>query len=296
MGGGRSRRCIASFQRTLYGVIEMNRTPYGECRLAPMSSESTGQASPTAPSACCGAIGSATPWARGVPSSAPASTSWSTPRSRLADDEGIEALSMRRIAERLGLKPMSVYTYVPGKAELIDLMVDRVAGEEALPELDGSLRERLDAGRPPRVERVPAASVAALDRHQSPPARAERLGSLGVEPARDRRPRPQRPRHGPGRHARDGLRSRTGPRLRRRRAAAPHVDRDRRGVVGAQRAGARADHGPLAVPDLGAGRHRRRRGVRRRRPTPRGAFGSGSRGSSTGSRPTSPCAARARAG
>ena len=61
----------------------------------------------------------------------------------LADDEGVDALSMRRIAERLGLKTMSVYTYVPGRAELIDLMVDRVAGEQALPELDGSLRERL---------------------------------------------------------------------------------------------------------------------------------------------------------
>ncbi|WP_448006034.1 TetR/AcrR family transcriptional regulator [Agromyces bauzanensis] len=63
---------------------------------------------------------------------------------RLADDEGIETISMRRIAERLGLKPMSVYTYVPGKAELIDLMVDRVAGEQPLPELGGTLRERLE--------------------------------------------------------------------------------------------------------------------------------------------------------
>jgi AcrR family transcriptional regulator len=62
----------------------------------------------------------------------------------IADDEGMDALSMRRIAERLGLKPMSVYTYVPGKAELIDLMVDRSAGEQPLPELRGSLRERLE--------------------------------------------------------------------------------------------------------------------------------------------------------
>ena len=62
---------------------------------------------------------------------------------QIADEEGIDALSMRRIADRLGLKPMSVYTYVPGKAELIDLMVDQVAGEVALPPLDGSLRERL---------------------------------------------------------------------------------------------------------------------------------------------------------
>lgn len=62
---------------------------------------------------------------------------------QLADEEGIEAVSMRRIADRLGLKPMSVYTYVPGKAELIDLMVDQVAGEVPLPALEGSLRERL---------------------------------------------------------------------------------------------------------------------------------------------------------
>ncbi|MGW9631543.1 TetR/AcrR family transcriptional regulator [Agromyces sp. NPDC055520] len=62
---------------------------------------------------------------------------------QLADAEGIDAVSMRRIADRLGLKPMSVYTYVPGKAELIDLMVDRVAGESALPRLDGELAARL---------------------------------------------------------------------------------------------------------------------------------------------------------
>ena len=62
---------------------------------------------------------------------------------QLADDEGIDALSMRRIADRLGLKPMSVYTYVPGKAELIDLMVDHAAGEVPLPVLEGSLRDRL---------------------------------------------------------------------------------------------------------------------------------------------------------
>jgi AcrR family transcriptional regulator len=62
----------------------------------------------------------------------------------IADEEGIETLSMRRIAERLGLKPMSVYTYVPGKAELIDLMFDRVVGEQPLPVLGGSLRERLE--------------------------------------------------------------------------------------------------------------------------------------------------------
>ena len=47
----------------------------------------------------------------------------------IADAEGLDALSMRRISESLGIAPMSVYTYVPGKAELIDLMLDRAFGE-----------------------------------------------------------------------------------------------------------------------------------------------------------------------
>ena len=47
----------------------------------------------------------------------------------LADAEGLPALSMRRVAEALGLSPMSLYTYVPSKAELVDLMLDRVSAE-----------------------------------------------------------------------------------------------------------------------------------------------------------------------
>jgi AcrR family transcriptional regulator len=52
----------------------------------------------------------------------------------LADAEGIDALSMRNVAERLGTRVMSLYTYVPGKAELIDLMVDAVQLEIPIPE------------------------------------------------------------------------------------------------------------------------------------------------------------------
>ncbi|GLY94760.1 TetR/AcrR family transcriptional regulator C-terminal domain-containing protein [Actinoplanes sp. NBRC 103695] len=61
----------------------------------------------------------------------------------VADEEGLLAFSMRKVADRLGLKLMSLYTYVPGRSELIGLMVDEVAGERELPELVGSLRERL---------------------------------------------------------------------------------------------------------------------------------------------------------
>ncbi|XVQ08478.1 TetR/AcrR family transcriptional regulator [Spirillospora sp. CA-255316] len=56
----------------------------------------------------------------------------------IADAEGLEALSMRRIAESLGVAPMSIYTYVPGKSELLDLMLDRTFGELAPSPADGS--------------------------------------------------------------------------------------------------------------------------------------------------------------
>ena len=47
----------------------------------------------------------------------------------IADAEGLKNLSMRRVADRLGVGTMSLYRYVPGKAELLDVMVDRVSGE-----------------------------------------------------------------------------------------------------------------------------------------------------------------------
>lgn len=47
----------------------------------------------------------------------------------LVDEAGLEALSMRRIAERLQVGTMSLYTHVPGKPEVIELMIDTVYGE-----------------------------------------------------------------------------------------------------------------------------------------------------------------------
>jgi AcrR family transcriptional regulator len=63
----------------------------------------------------------------------------------LADEAGLGAVSMRALADRLGVGTMSVYTHVLGKAELIDLMLDRVLGETALPtELPDAWRARLE--------------------------------------------------------------------------------------------------------------------------------------------------------
>lgn len=63
----------------------------------------------------------------------------------VADAEGVAALSMRRVAEKLGVGTMSLYTYVPGKAELIDLMLDTAYGETARPDdVPGGWRGRLE--------------------------------------------------------------------------------------------------------------------------------------------------------
>jgi AcrR family transcriptional regulator len=45
----------------------------------------------------------------------------------IADADGLDALSMRRVARELRVGTMSLYRYVPGKAELLELMLDAVS-------------------------------------------------------------------------------------------------------------------------------------------------------------------------
>ncbi|GAA5615099.1 TetR/AcrR family transcriptional regulator [Streptomyces platensis] len=53
---------------------------------------------------------------------------------RLLDAEGLAKFSMRRLAAELGVTAMSVYWYVDTKDDLLELAVDAVAGEMALPD------------------------------------------------------------------------------------------------------------------------------------------------------------------
>ncbi|GAA4228536.1 AcrR family transcriptional regulator [Streptosporangium album] len=48
---------------------------------------------------------------------------------RVADSEGLEGLSMRRVAELLGFTTMALYRHVSGRDQLVDLMCDAVTGE-----------------------------------------------------------------------------------------------------------------------------------------------------------------------
>ncbi|MFP5371046.1 MAG: TetR/AcrR family transcriptional regulator, partial [Actinomycetes bacterium] len=47
----------------------------------------------------------------------------------LADAEGLSAVSMRRVAAEVGVPTMTLYGHLPGKGELVDLMLDAVLGE-----------------------------------------------------------------------------------------------------------------------------------------------------------------------
>src|SRR5262245_53988694 len=76
----------------------------------------------------------------------------------LADRAGLEALTMRRLADELGVAPMSLYHHVPNKEELVDEMIETVFEQIEPPSLEvewkTALRRRAHSTR------------AALNRHR----------------------------------------------------------------------------------------------------------------------------------
>ncbi|MGA2500735.1 MAG: TetR family transcriptional regulator [Tepidisphaeraceae bacterium] len=53
---------------------------------------------------------------------------------RIVDEEGLAALTMRHLADAVGLEPMSLYHHVPNKEALLDLMVRQIRSEVRLPD------------------------------------------------------------------------------------------------------------------------------------------------------------------
>jgi AcrR family transcriptional regulator len=65
---------------------------------------------------------------------------------QIADAEGLDAVSIRRVASNLGVRPMSLYTYIDRKEDLIILMRDKANGEVVLDtELPNGWREAVTA-------------------------------------------------------------------------------------------------------------------------------------------------------
>ena len=62
---------------------------------------------------------------------------------RIADKEGIDALSMRKIAQALGVEAMSLYNHVKNKDDMLGGMVELVAAEIAMPTTGGDWREQM---------------------------------------------------------------------------------------------------------------------------------------------------------
>lgn len=80
---------------------------------------------------------------------------------RLADTEGLDALSMRRLAQELGTGTMSLYYYVQTKDELLSLVVNEVMSEIAIP-ADQKMPEHWREA----VELIATRTRNALDNHR----------------------------------------------------------------------------------------------------------------------------------
>lgn len=69
----------------------------------------------------------------------------------LADREGLDSVSMRKLGQVLGIEAMSLYTHVRGKEDLLDGMVEAVIGQIPLavdgPDWKASLRRTILAAR-----------------------------------------------------------------------------------------------------------------------------------------------------
>jgi AcrR family transcriptional regulator len=74
----------------------------------------------------------------------------------LVDEQGIEALSMRRLGQALGFEAMSLYNHVASKDDLLDGILDLVLAEMEPPPPDGGL---------PAIRRSAVAAHEALQRH-----------------------------------------------------------------------------------------------------------------------------------
>src|SRR4030088_2786511 len=63
----------------------------------------------------------------------------------IVERDGIDALTMRRVAQDVGSSPMSIYRHVRDRDELLVLLLDKLAAELPRPRLPREPRARLEA-------------------------------------------------------------------------------------------------------------------------------------------------------
>lgn len=93
----------------------------------------------------------------------------------LADEDGLESLSMRKLAQSLSVKAMSLYNYVTNRDDILDGIVDIVVSEIELPDMDGG------ADWQPAMRRRATSAHTVLLRH--PWATMAMMSRLNVGPA-----------------------------------------------------------------------------------------------------------------
>jgi AcrR family transcriptional regulator len=64
---------------------------------------------------------------------------------QLADEQGLAAVTMQAVADRLGVTPMALYRHVTNKADLLDGVVESILLEVPLPDPDEPWPDRLSA-------------------------------------------------------------------------------------------------------------------------------------------------------
>ena len=90
----------------------------------------------------------------------------------LADDAGIDSVSMRRLAQDLGVVPMALYKHVANKEELLDGMVDVIVGEIDPPahgaDWKDAIRQRILSARRSLLRHRWASQVVETRPHATP--------------------------------------------------------------------------------------------------------------------------------
>jgi AcrR family transcriptional regulator len=102
----------------------------------------------------------------------------------LADEGGVDALSMRRLAQELGVVPMALYKHVSSKDELLDGMVDVVVGEVDPPpggaDWKTAIRQRVLSARRALLRHPWASQVIESRNHPTPTVLAYMDSMIGI--------------------------------------------------------------------------------------------------------------------